>query len=149
MIRARVTRWHADFDLDNLPDVEKGHIPQPPNTDKYSSAKDILSTCQDRDATKYSRLPEIARLLHNIYVTERKWALKLNFVLDKLENSYRSTLTASDMEAHLKLIGKECPEWELSFIEIGKTMYLKIKKDDGKMQKIIDKLKDVANEKCK
>lgn len=40
-------RWHPDFDLEKVPDVICGDLPLPPNTEKFSSAKDILSTARN------------------------------------------------------------------------------------------------------
>lgn len=40
-------RWHPDFDLERVPDVICGDLPLPPNTEKFSSAKDILSTARN------------------------------------------------------------------------------------------------------
>lgn len=45
--KQNVTRWHPEFDLENCPEIEKAPMPQPPNLEKYSSAKDILSTARN------------------------------------------------------------------------------------------------------
>lgn len=222
----KVTRWHPEFDLENVPDIERGYIPQPPNVEKYSSAKDILSTArnlfncatpmekamenleakqaadkekalvelpvdktpaatpaaktvetllkgvptsllekirqkqaakaleamtrrpsQDQEATKYSRLPEIAKHIRNVFISEKKGVLMLEIVLKKIENSYRTSLTLNQIEEHLRLMSKECPEW-ITFHEIRNTTYLKIVKDFD-LNKIVDKLESLANSKSK
>ncbi|XP_067631518.1 uncharacterized protein dup [Eurosta solidaginis] len=292
----KVTRWHPDFNLENCPDIECAHLPQPPNVEKYSSARDILSTArnlfncatpmeramaryeakkeatriaeenakntskieaqaivadkirnsdkeqqvvgtavksvtvtnlatslpakalshtnqlpptatatitssttsssstitgatcnkvsnsdftsnllkgvpksllekvrakqaakaldamtrrpsQDQEATMYSRLPELARHLRNVFITERKGVLTLEIVIKKIQNSFRACLTAQEVEAHLKLMSKELPAW-VSFHEVRKTMYLKIARD-MELKKVIAKLEEVANEKSK
>lgn len=227
--KQKLTRWHPSFDLESCPDVELAPLPQPPNVEKYSSAKDILSTArnlfncatpleramqrfeakttdeqkelitnttsshpqpseteiaankevenllkgvpksllerirakqaakaldamtrrpsQDEEAHMYSRLPELARHLRNVFITEKKGVLMLEIVIKKIQNSYRTTMTCKDVESHLKLIAKVCPQW-IGFHEVRKTMYLKIAKDMD-MAKIIDKLETVANEKAK
>ncbi|XP_017472983.1 PREDICTED: DNA replication factor Cdt1 [Rhagoletis zephyria] len=265
--KSKVTRWHPDFDLENCPDIECAHLPQPPNVEKYSSARDILSTArnlfncatpmervmeryeakmeatrvaeinanneakniaetsdiagkgsigqlativegrasatmtttpttlktsvvpssatstsdvtsnllkgvpksllekirakqaakaldamtrrpsQDQEATMYSRLPELARHLRNVFITERKGVLMLEIVIKKIQNSFRACLTAQEMEAHLKLMAKEVPAW-VSFHEVRKTMYLKIARE-MELKKVIAKLEEVANEKSK
>ncbi|XP_065367587.1 DNA replication factor Cdt1 [Calliphora vicina] len=250
--KEKVTRWHPDFDLENCPEIELGHLPQPPNVEKYSSAKDILSTArnlfncatpmervmeryeakldadkvkaenlknleattskageisnisktaepttattsktttteaaappavplnllkgvpkslldkirakqaakaldamtrrpsQDQEATKYSRLPELARHLRNVFITERKGVLTQEVIIKKIENSFRTSLTPKEIETHLQLIAKEVPAW-LAFHEVRKTMYLKINKDMD-LTKIIERLETVANEKSK
>jgi chromatin licensing and DNA replication factor 1 len=43
-------------------------------------------------ATQHMRLPELARILRNLYVTEKKSILPLDFTLEKLGNSYREKL---------------------------------------------------------
>jgi chromatin licensing and DNA replication factor 1 len=45
--RGSLKRWHPEFDLENVADVEHGVIPQPPNVEKYSSARDILATARN------------------------------------------------------------------------------------------------------
>lgn len=254
--KEKVTRWHPDFDLENCPEIELGNLPQPPNVEKYSSAKDILSTArnlfncstpmervmeryeakleadkvkaeniknmetssskqensskvefattsttvttkeslpttedtarvpvadttssllkgvpkallekirakqaakaldamtrrpsQDQEATKYSRLPELARHLRNVFITERKGVLTQEIIIKKIENSFRTCLTPQEIENHLQLLSKEVPAW-LAFHEVRKTMYLKINKD-MELTKVIERLEIVANEKSK
>ncbi|XP_030557924.1 DNA replication factor Cdt1 [Drosophila novamexicana] len=259
IITRALTRWHPQFDLESCSEVELGVLPQPPNVEKYSSAKDILSTArnlfncatpmervmdryeakleadrsqanaaaaaltqqmapsettptkptaidatkattetstatptvkectattntdatsnllkglpkslidkirakqaakaldamtrrpsQDQEATNYSRLPELARHLRNVFVTERKSVLTLEIIIKKIQNSFRANLTPQEIESHLKLLVKELPSWA-SFHEVRKTMYLKIAKDLD-MNKIIEKLEEIANEKSK
>lgn len=255
IIDKQLTRWHPQFDLENVAEVEMATLPQPPNVEKYSSAKDILSTArnlfncatpmerimdryeakleadrnqaetqqkdvattttaptktetvadankliketttatptvkactaasttetsnllkglpqsliekirakqaakaldamtrrpsQDQEATKYSRLPELARHLRNVFVTERKSVLTLEIIIKKIQNSFRANLTPQDIESHLKLLAKELPSW-VQFHEVRKTMYIKIAKDQD-MNKIIEKLEELANAKSK
>ncbi|SPP75803.1 DNA replication factor Cdt1 [Drosophila guanche] len=250
-IEKALTRWHPQFELENCPEVEPAPLPQPPNVEKYSSAKDILSTArnlfncatpmeramdryeskveadkqaaavapdkqppqkptsteaagtgtegdtsipetstatptvkecpkvpdatsnllkglpksliekirakqaakaleamtrrpsQDQEATKYSRLPELARHLRNVFVTERKGVLTLEVIIKKIQNSFRANLTPQEIEAHLKLLAKELPAWA-AFHEVRKTMYLKVAKDMD-MNKIIEQLESIAN----
>jgi chromatin licensing and DNA replication factor 1 len=40
--RNQLTRWHPDFDVDQVPDVEPDTLPEAPNVEKYYSAKDVL-----------------------------------------------------------------------------------------------------------
>ncbi|XP_013097925.2 DNA replication factor Cdt1 [Stomoxys calcitrans] len=262
--KEKVTRWHPDFDLENCPEIPLANLPQPPNVEKYSSAKDILSTArnlfncatpmervmeryeakieaekvkaenqknldnakaetskesqasmrakedsadkpaeqkdnatpvdaasttatnptaadatsnllkgvpksllekirakqaakaldamtrrpsQDQEAAKYSRLPEMARHLRNVFITERKGVLTQEIVIKKIQNSFRTSLTAQDIENHLKLMAKEVPAW-VAFHEVRKTMYLKINKEMD-LSKVIERLETVANEKSK
>lgn len=40
--RDSLTRWHPEFDLDDVPDVTSSDIPKPPNAEKITSAKEVL-----------------------------------------------------------------------------------------------------------
>lgn len=42
-----IQRWHQDFDLEMCPDILATDLPQPPNIERFSSAKDILSTARN------------------------------------------------------------------------------------------------------
>ncbi|XP_055603634.1 DNA replication factor Cdt1 isoform X2 [Uranotaenia lowii] len=221
----KLTRWHPEFDLESCPDVEQTPLPIPPNVERFSTAKDVLSTArnlfncntpmeralerleqkkrqenaetvtsqttapattaeiippapkqadpfqsalknvpqsllekirakqaakaldqmtrrpsQEQEAIKYGRLPEIARHLRNVFVTERKGVLPLETALLKIENSYRGNLTVKDLEEHLKLISQQAPFW-LTLTEVRKTMYAKIAKDCdlGKVTSLLEK----------
>lgn len=43
----KIRRWHAEFNLEGCPDILAADLPQPPNIEKFSSAKDILSTARN------------------------------------------------------------------------------------------------------
>lgn len=45
--KERIQRWHQDFDLEACPDILTAELPQPPNIERFSSAKDILSTARN------------------------------------------------------------------------------------------------------
>uniref|UniRef100_A0A1A9VPA5 Uncharacterized protein n=1 Tax=Glossina austeni TaxID=7395 RepID=A0A1A9VPA5_GLOAU len=230
----KVTRWHPDFDLENCPDIELAHLPQPPNVQKYSSAKDILLTSrnlfhsniregkvmefdenkqnqtektinlkeqqdfndnskaetgietkeenktadpikttdllkgipkalldkirakeaanaveamtrrpsQSQEAAQYSRLPELARYLRNVFVTERKGVLTQEFIIKKVQNSFRACLSSQEIQHHLQLIAKEMPTW-LAFHDVRKTMYLRINKE-MELAEVIERLEYTA-----
>jgi chromatin licensing and DNA replication factor 1 len=40
--RNQLTRWHPEFDVDQVPDIEPDILPEAPNVEKYHSAKDVL-----------------------------------------------------------------------------------------------------------
>lgn len=221
--KEKLTRWHPEFDLESCPDIAQTPLPQPPNIERFSSAKDVLSTArnlfncgtameraldrleekkrqdsgtnsdapnpteplrtddpvqsalknvpksllekirakqaakaldqmtrrpsQEQEAIKYGRLPEIARHLRNVFVTERKSVLPLETALVKIENSYRGKLTLRDLEEHLKIMAQLVPFW-LTLTEVRKTMYAKIAKDCD-LSKVITLLEKKANETLK
>ncbi|KAG5679711.1 hypothetical protein PVAND_009261 [Polypedilum vanderplanki] len=236
--RRAIKRWHPDFPLESVPDIEQKQLPQPPNVERFSSAKDVLSTArnlfncstpmeralerleakkkeekakqiqnqeqkeaimeatpssgnvhieekikpqsqdssllkgvpkslldkirakqaakaldtmtrrpsQEKDAAKYSRLPEIARHVRNVFVTEKKGVLQLESVLTKIENSYKACVTQKEIEELLRLIAKEIPRW-LSFHEIRNMMFVKINRESD-LTDIIDKLQKIASQKA-
>eukprot|EP00731_Ephydatia_muelleri_P012345 Em0006g1239a len=51
----KLIRWHPEFDLDNIPDVEEAELPKPPLTESYTTAKDVLAAAHDRFAAKLQR----------------------------------------------------------------------------------------------
>lgn len=241
--RGALKRWHPQFDLESVPDIEQVPLPQPPNVEKFSSAKDILSTArnlfncstrmeralerfeekkkeekgkqeqnqkqqdamtaatppqgsdeanderkkksaitdmtssvlkgvpkslldkirakqaakalstmtrrpsQERDAAKFARLPEIARHIRNVYVTEKKGVLPLETVLKKIENSYKGTITMKEIEELLRMIAELIPFW-VSFHEIRNAMYVKLSRDSD-LTNVVKKLEMLAAEKAK
>lgn len=223
--KEKLTRWHPEFDLEGCPDIAPTPLPLPPNVERFSSAKDVLSTArnlfncgtameraldrleekkreesstttsdgapkpteppktedpvqsalknvpksllekirakqaakaldqmtrrpsQEKEAIAHGRLPEIARHLRNVFVTERKSVLPLETALVKIENSYRGKLTLRDLEEHLKIMAQLVPFW-LTLTEVRKTMYAKITKDCD-LGKVIAVLERKANETLK
>lgn len=220
--RDKLTRWHPEFGIDQVPDIEPDTLPEAPNVDKYYSAKDVLekarnlfscnlrmekalqtvceessqseipttltksphlisgpatlpvstilkgipkallekirakqaakalqamtrSPAQDHVAIQYLRLPELARILRNLYVTEKKSILPLDFTLEKLGNSYREKLPRAELEEHIHLLRNTVPGW-LEMHYIRKTNYLKLSKN-ADMGPVMRKLEALAAEK--
>lgn len=227
--KEKVRRWHQEFDLEACPEILPGEIPQPPNIEKFSSAKDILSTArnlfncatpserimeryeaaqatgqnpetpsnvstpnstgvestptidpvakvlkgvpksllekirakqaakqldamtrrpsQDAEASKYARLPEMARYIRNIFVTENKGVLELDKVMAKLENSFRERMTRDVLRELLELMSKEAPRNWLTFHFIRKTDFIKINRHES-LAEVIKELERKAQEKA-
>ncbi|XP_058066761.1 DNA replication factor Cdt1 [Anopheles bellator] len=99
---------------------------------------------QEKEAIKYGRLPELARHIRNVFVTERKNVLPLETPLVKIENSYRGKLTLQELEEHIRLIAQLVPFW-LTLPEVRKVKYAKIAKDCD-LSKVIGVLEQKANE---
>ncbi|CAG5090533.1 Similar to Cdt1: DNA replication factor Cdt1 (Mus musculus) [Cotesia congregata] len=102
---------------------------------------------EEKEATIYARLPELAKILRNIFVAEKKCVLLLEFVIDKLDNSYRTKLTSKELEEHIKLMCKLLPTWA-TIHHIRKQDYLKISKDVD-IAKVVKKYELQANDKLK
>lgn len=101
---------------------------------------------QDEESIKYGRLPELAKHVRNVFITEKKSVLPIQSVLVKLSNSYNANLTMHELEEHLKIISKEIPFW-LAFHEVRKSIFLKLARDSD-MNNVILKLKNIADSKA-
>ncbi|XP_018577733.1 DNA replication factor Cdt1 [Anoplophora glabripennis] len=212
--KSKITRWHPEFDIERVPDVELAPLPQPPAEDKLTTGKEVLekarelfncnarmeqalqklkeakevggsvtkeekpkdvpasvlkgipkallervrqkqaakalismtrSADKEKEVLMYSRLPELARLTRNLFVSEKKGVLPLETVVEKLGNCYRAHLTKTDMEDHLKLIAKEAPQW-LVFHDIRNCVYLKLAKN-ADLSVVVHKLENLAKQK--
>lgn len=215
--RDKITRWHPEFDIEKVPDIEETELPQQPEEEKMTTGQEVLekarslfscntrmekaleklkqlqdtkpaeektnttaaaatpepaslkgipksllekirakqaakaldamtrSSSQDKEAVMYSRLPDIARLMRNTFVAEKKGVLPLEDCIIKLNNSYRSRLTNSEIEEHLRLLSKVVPGW-LVFHEIRRTLFVKLSRD-GDMGKVMTRLDQLAKEK--
>ncbi|EGI62787.1 PREDICTED: DNA replication factor Cdt1 [Acromyrmex echinatior] len=101
----------------------------------------------DKEATLYSRLPELAKLIRNIFVTEKKGVLPLEIVIQKLDNSFRTKLMLQEMEEHIRQLCKLLPTWA-SIHNVRKVDYLKLDKN-VELAKVINQLEILANDKVK
>lgn len=210
--KEKITRWHPEFDIERVPDIEPAKLPQPPDEIKLTSGKEVLekakqlfncntrmeealarlekrkaestqtedekplhpqsvlkgipkallekvrqkqaaktlmsltrSEDKEKEIQTYERLSELARVTRNIFVAEKKGVLLLSVLIDKLENSFRSFLTRSEMERHLQIISKEAPGW-LIFHEIRNNVYVKVSKN-ADVSLVLDRLNKVAKKK--
>lgn len=227
----KLTRWHPEFELEKVPEVEFAKLPEAPNVEKFSSAQDVLAkarelfkcntkmeraleklaqakasglTDQQKAATGltdinqnkqtstsqpgtsgvtllnpalrnlpasllekvkakqaakaleamtrsseddkkfliFRQLPDLARTLRNIFVTERKNVLALNIILSKLDSSFKSNVSASDLQRDIKVLTEQVPEW-IKLHDIRNTAYLKLDKN-ADLKAIISKLEALA-----
>ncbi|XP_011313756.1 DNA replication factor Cdt1 isoform X2 [Fopius arisanus] len=102
---------------------------------------------EDKEAALHARLPEMSKILRNIFVAEKKGVLTLEFVIHKLDNSYRTKMTPAELEEHIKLMCKLLPTWA-SIHNVRKTNYLKIAKDID-IAKVVKRFEIMANDKVK
>lgn len=236
VVRAKLMRWHPEFDIQSCAEVPMAELPLPPNADRFHSAKDVLSTArnlfncatpmeralqrleakkmerleqkvaekeegveesntketeaqqqlavtpkdpvstmlkgvpesllakirekqaakalsvmtrrpsQEKEAIVYARLPDLARHVRNVFVTEKKTCLTTELVLGKIMNSFRASLTVNTMDEHLRLLAKASEGW-ISYHEIQKVKYMKLSRQTDFVQ-MMDRLKKLADEKC-
>ncbi|CAG4947240.1 unnamed protein product [Parnassius apollo] len=230
----KLVRWHPEFELEKIPEIECAKLPEMPNVEKLNTAQDVLAKARElfncntrmeraleklaqakacgltadeksvtgineekqmpaksttstqtnqtgsvtilnpalrnlpsallekvkaKQAAKaleamtksseheqkyfiYSRLPDLARTLRNIFVTERKNVLALNIVLSKLESSFKANVSTADLQRDIKLLTEEVPQW-IKLHEIRNTTYLKLDKNCD-LKQITSKLEEVA-----
>ncbi|XP_012138130.1 chromatin licensing and DNA replication factor double parked isoform X2 [Megachile rotundata] len=241
--KEKIVRWHPEFDVESCKPIEPSDLPQPPNVEKMTTAKDVLDKAKslfncgtrmekalqrlaeakmtsktlspertdtdvviktedsvqnvniavvdtppatptvqsnhlstalkgipkallekvrarqaakaleamtrtpnaEKEAIMYSRLPELVKLLRNIFVAEKKGILPLEFVTTKLENSSRAKLTVAELEEHIRLLCKLLPTWT-SIHNVRKENYLKLQKEID-LGKVIKRLEVMANNK--
>ncbi|XP_040265051.1 DNA replication factor Cdt1 [Bufo bufo] len=74
-----------------------------------------------------SRLPELARILRNVFVSEKKPALTVEVVCDRVISSCRSSMSPGEMEKHLSLLVDLLPDW-LTVHPVRKDTYYKLNK---------------------
>lgn len=74
-----------------------------------------------------SRLPELARILRNVFVAEKKPALTVEIVCSRVISSCRSSMSLGEMEKHLSLLADLLPDW-LAVHPIRKDTYYKLNK---------------------
>lgn len=223
----KLSRWHPEFEIEKLPEVECTKLPEMPNAEKFSSAQDVLAKARElfkcntkmeraleklaqaksrglteeekaatgihdqksnmasqpstsvtllnpalrnlptsllekvkaKQAAKaleamtrpaeheqkyaiYSRLPDLARTLRNIFVTERKNVLALNIILSKLDSSFKANISSSDLQRDIKVLTEEVPEW-IKLHDIRNNTYLKLDKNID-LKQISTKLEALA-----
>lgn len=73
------------------------------------------------------RLPEMCLIVRGLFLAEKKAALTVDVVVQKLGDSYRTSLSQANLEKHLKLMQATLPDW-LTSVKIRKETYLKIDK---------------------
>ncbi|EFN67824.1 DNA replication factor Cdt1 [Camponotus floridanus] len=100
-----------------------------------------------KETALYSRLPELAKFLRNIFVAEKKGVLSLQAVIQKLDNSFKTKLTSQEIEEHIRQLCKLIPTW-ISILNVQKVDYLKLDKN-VEFAKIIKRLEILTNDKIK
>ncbi|XP_065212952.1 DNA replication factor Cdt1 [Planococcus citri] len=216
----KLKQWHAEFELDNVPDVVPEPLPQPPVQYEVFTAKSVLARAHDltsvnkrmeravsavaaeenketkvsepstpstptstadiprlkkalknvpksllekirakqaakaaetmtqtpaeaKEAIMLSRLPELARIMRNVFVNEKKGILPVEVVMLKIGHSYREKLVQNDLMQHMQLISKHVPGW-MNFCTVRNASYIRLSKD-ADMTRVIGKLQKLAN----
>lgn len=99
---------------------------------------------QEERLLMLSRLPELARILRNTFVAEKKPALIMEVVCNRMVASYRSAISTGEMEKHISLLAEVAADW-LTIHPIRKDFYLKLNKNMD-LCIILDKLNSKIRE---
>ncbi|XP_041376378.1 DNA replication factor Cdt1-like [Gigantopelta aegis] len=83
---------------------------------------------EDKKTGMMGRLPDMIRMLRMYYISEKKPALPLESVVQKLCDSSKSAISLGEVEKHIKLLLEICPEW-ISVVEIKRGKYVKLDKN--------------------
>ncbi|KAK5853554.1 hypothetical protein PBY51_014696 [Eleginops maclovinus] len=210
----KLTRWHPRFNVDTVPIISTSSLPQPPHTERLSTAQEVLDKAralitpkmekalvslalkteenkeptppenqttpptpapseaqaptalkgvsqsllerirakeaqklqaamtrnpvQEERLLMMSRLPELARILRNVFVAEKKPALIMEVACNKMVASFRSALSSGEMEKHIRLLAEVASDW-LKVHPIRKDSYLKLNKN-MEINIVLDKL---------
>ncbi|KAK3086546.1 hypothetical protein FSP39_020036 [Pinctada imbricata] len=97
---------------------------------------------EDKRTKMLNRLPEMMRMLRSHFVTEKKPALPLDSVIQKLTDSYRTSIRADDVEAHVKMMVEISPEW-LKIVKIKAGSFVKMDRNID-LQQLADKVTNMA-----
>ncbi|XP_068232688.1 LOW QUALITY PROTEIN: DNA replication factor Cdt1 [Palaemon carinicauda] len=103
------------------------------------------TTSENKELEMLSRLPEISRIIRNIFITEKKAALPWETVAMKIAASYPSMLAGNEVDSHLNLLIKEVPGW-CTVHKVRSGVFLKIDKNEPQSN-ITDKLQAVIKQK--
>uniref|UniRef100_A0A3Q3JQQ2 CDT1 Geminin-binding domain-containing protein n=1 Tax=Monopterus albus TaxID=43700 RepID=A0A3Q3JQQ2_MONAL len=96
------------------------------------------NVAQEERLLMMSRLGELARILRNVFVAEKKPALIMEVACNRMVASYRSALSTGEMEKHIRLLAEVAADW-LTIHPIRKDVYLKLNKN-MELSVVLDKL---------
>ncbi|TKC36608.1 hypothetical protein EI555_017005, partial [Monodon monoceros] len=82
---------------------------------------------QELRLQRLERLPELARVLRSVFVSERKPALTMEVACARMVGSYRAAMSPGEMEKHVQLLSELLPNW-LSLHRIRTDTYVKLDK---------------------
>ncbi|KAF6202548.1 hypothetical protein GE061_002946 [Apolygus lucorum] len=109
----------------------------------------LLTRCPEETKRRLelTRLPELSRILRNIFVLERKNVIPLAVILEKISQSYREVLSQDDLLRHIQLIKESVPGWITEIMD-GDKKYVRLSRDadfariTNRLQQLITDNKD-------
>ena len=110
------------------------------------TARDMTRTKSDnKELEMLSRLPEIARIIRTVFITEKKAALPWEMVTSKVSSTYTGLLLPKEHASHLNMLIKEVPGWA-TICKVQRRIYLKINRNT-ELSEIYTKLQAVIKAK--
>lgn len=110
------------------------------------AAKTAAALTRDPKAEKrlvmMKRLPDIMRIIKSQFVTDKKPALPMDSVIQRIWDSYKSCIALGDIEPHINLCIELLPEW-ISSVKIKQGQYLKIDRNI-ELQTLNDKINNIV-----
>ena len=87
---------------------------------------------------RISRLPELCQILRNIFIISKKPALPIEHAIQKISDSYKTSLGLMETEKHLDLMRELLPDW-IQTLKIKKGTFIKVDKNKD-IKDILQKL---------
>ena len=60
--KEKILRWHPEFDVETCKVIEQAELPQPPDVERMTSAKDVLDKAKSLIQLRYSHGESIAAI---------------------------------------------------------------------------------------
>uniref|UniRef100_A0A1B0CJI1 Putative dna replication factor cdt1 n=1 Tax=Lutzomyia longipalpis TaxID=7200 RepID=A0A1B0CJI1_LUTLO len=101
----KITRWHPEFDLEACPAIPEANLPRPPNEEKFSSARDVLSAAKNlfNCSTSMERTTELLEARQALPEPQKKAETAVSDLLKrvpaKLVEKIRAKQAAKALEA--------------------------------------------------
>nr|XP_002131268.1 DNA replication factor Cdt1 isoform X1 [Ciona intestinalis] len=90
--------------------------------------KMVRSDESEKKIEKMKQLPDVARALRMLFVTEKKASLPLELIVARLAKCCPSVATPVLMEEHVRLLSEHMTSWAI-MMSLGKKEYLKLDKN--------------------
>uniref|UniRef100_A0A8C8Z7Z6 Chromatin licensing and DNA replication factor 1 n=1 Tax=Prolemur simus TaxID=1328070 RepID=A0A8C8Z7Z6_PROSS len=107
------------------------NLPHPPQVRAKEAQKQLAQMMrrpeQELRLQRLERLPELARVLRGVFVSERKPALTMAMACARMVGSYCASMSPGEMEKHLLLLSELLPDW-LSLHHVRGDTYVKLDK---------------------
>lgn len=143
-------KWHPEFDIERVPDLENAEIPQPPDEEKFSSGKDVLEkakamfNCNTRMEQALERLKKAQELQPKLPEKTPEVSSVLKGVPKALLEKVRQRQAAKALESMTRSESKE-KEIQLysrlpEFARLTRNIFVAEKKNVLPIDTVLNKL---------